>query len=149
VRRERDKVEREIQALVDAVKRGAFSAALQRELTTLERRQADLLAQVAGPVAAPVTIHPSAAEIYRRKVAGLHEALAAPETRGAAAEALRGLIEEVRVTPDGDGNTVELVGELAALLRLSGNKNAASLAGAADSGLLVAGRGFEPLTFRL
>jgi hypothetical protein len=32
-----------------------------------------------------------------------------------------------------------LVGELAALLRLSGDKNAASLAGAADSGLLVAG----------
>jgi site-specific DNA recombinase len=139
VRRALDKVEREIQALVDAVKRGAFSAALQRELSTLERRQADLLAQVAGPVATPVTIHPSAAEIYRRKVAGLHEALAAPETRAAAADALRDLIQEVRITPEGDGNAVELVGALAALLHLSGNKNAATLAGAADSGLLVAG----------
>jgi hypothetical protein len=96
-----------------------------------------------------VAFHPNAAEIYRRKVAELHEALAAPETRAAAAEALRGLIEEVRITPDGDGNAVELVGELAALLRLSGNKNAATLAGAADSGLLVAGVGFEPMTFRL
>jgi hypothetical protein len=56
---------------------------------------------------------------------------------------------QVSVTPDGDGNSVELVGELAALLRLSGNKNAATLAGAADSGVLVAGTGFEPVTFRL
>jgi hypothetical protein len=45
----------------------------------------------------------------------------------------------VRVTPDGAGNAVKFVGELAALQRLSGNKNAAPLAGAADSGLLVAG----------
>jgi site-specific DNA recombinase len=138
-RRDLEKVEREIHALVEAVKRGAFSTALQRELSALESRQADLIARAAGPAPAPVTFHPNAAEIYRRKVAALHEALAVPHTRAAAAEALRGLIEEVRVTPEGGGNAVELVGELAALLRLSGDKNAASLAGAADSGLLVAG----------
>ena len=53
------------------------------------------------------------------------------------------------MTPTGDGNTVELVGELASLLQLAGTKNAASVKEAARSGLLVAGRGFEPLTFRL
>jgi hypothetical protein len=51
----------------------------------------------------------------------------------------RGLIEEIRVTPEDNGNAVELAGELAALLRLGGNKNAASLEEAARSGLLVAG----------
>ncbi len=36
-----------------------------------------------------------------------------------------------------------------ALLQAGGSKNAASLGEAARSALLVAGRGFEPLTFRL
>jgi site-specific DNA recombinase len=47
-RREVEKVEREIQALVEAVKRGAFSAALQRELTTLEARHVDLTREAAA-----------------------------------------------------------------------------------------------------
>jgi site-specific DNA recombinase len=84
-----------------------------------------------------------------RKLAELHEALAGPETCSEAAEVVRGLIEEIRVTPEGDGNTVELAGELAALLRLGESKNAASIEEAARSGLLVAGIGFEPMTFRL
>jgi site-specific DNA recombinase len=82
-------------------------------------------------------------------VADLHIALAQPATRSAAAEALRGLIDEIRVTPEGDGNTVVLAGELAALLRAAGSKNAASIDEAARSALLVAGIGFEPMTFRL
>jgi site-specific DNA recombinase len=144
-----DKVEHEIHAVVEAVKRGAYSPALQRELTALEARQADLARQAAAPPVPPVVIHPNASEIYRKKVADLHAALAEAGSRAGACEALRGLIEEIRVTPEGDGNSVELVGELAALLRLSGSKNAASLGEAAHSVLLVAGRGFEPLTFRL
>jgi site-specific DNA recombinase len=144
-----DKVEREIHTVVEAVKRGAYSPALQRELTALEARQAELARQAAAPPVPPVVIHPNASEIYRKKVADLHAALAEAGSRAGACEALRGLIEEIRVTPEGDGNSVELVGELAALLRLSGSKNAASLGEAARSVLLVAGRGFEPLTFRL
>jgi site-specific DNA recombinase len=136
--RDIETVEREIQAIVQAVKRGAFSSALQRELATLEARQAELIRQAAVPASPPVTIHPNASEIYRRKVADLHAAPAEPGTR-AAAEALRGLIDEIRVTPEGDGNAVELTGELAALLRLSGSKNAASLGEAARSGLMDAG----------
>src|SRR5262249_39777400 len=137
-RRQLDKVGREIQAIVDAVKRGAFSPALQRELATLEARQSDLVRQAEAPPP-NLTIHPNAAEIYRRKVAHLHAALAAPDTRGEAAEVLRGLIEVIRVTPKGNGNVIELSGELAALLRLGGNKNAASIEEAARSTLLVAG----------
>jgi site-specific DNA recombinase len=147
--RERDKVEREIQALVEAVNRGAYSPALQRELSGLEGRHADLVRDAAMPAPPPVTIHPNAAEIYRRKVAELAAALAEPGTRSEAAEALRDLIDEIKITPEGDGNAVELVGELAALLHAGGSKNAASIKEAAHSGLLVAGRGFEPLTFRL
>jgi hypothetical protein len=68
-----------------------------------------------------------------------HAALAEAGSRAGACEALRGLIEEIRVTPEGDGNAVELVGELGALLRLSGSKNAASIGEAAFLILLVAG----------
>ncbi|MGO8914952.1 MAG: hypothetical protein ACLQJR_03495 [Stellaceae bacterium] len=135
-RRELEKIEREICAIVEAVKAGAFSATLQRELAALEARQTQLVAQSQAPP--PITIHPNASEIYRKKVTQLHEALT-EDTRTAAAEALRGLIDEIRVTPDADGKTVEIVGELAALLQLSGSKNAAFLAEAARSTKLVAG----------
>jgi site-specific DNA recombinase len=125
--------------LVEAVKRGAFSVALQRELTTLEARHVDLTREAAAPRPPPVVIHPNASEIYRKKVAELASALSSPDIRSHAAEALRELIKEIRVTPEGDGNALELVGELAALLHLSGSKNAARLGETARSILLVAG----------
>jgi hypothetical protein len=53
-----DKVEREIQALVEAVKRGAYSPALQRELAALEARQAELARQAAAPPVPPVSPRP-------------------------------------------------------------------------------------------
>ena len=138
-RRELEKTEREIRAIVEAIKAGAFSPVLQRELTALEERHARLAAQAEVPAPAPITIHPNASEIYRQKVAQLDEALTAEETRASATEALRGLIDEIRVTPDERGNAVEIVGELAALLQLSGTKSAAFLAEAARSTKLVAG----------
>ncbi len=149
-RRDLDKVEREIRAIVEAIKAGAFSGILQRELAALEARQAQLSAQAASPAPAPVSIHPNASEIYRKKVAQLHDALTAEDTRAGAAEALRALIDAIRVMPEDEGNAIEIVGELGALLQLaSGSKNAASIGEAARSIKLVAGRGFEPLTFRL
>ena len=148
-RRDLAKVEREIRAIVDAIKAGAFSNTLQRELAALEARHTELLQQAAVPAPPPIVIHPNASEIYRKKVAELHDALSAEDTRAAAAEALRGLIDGIRVTPENEGNAVELVGELAQLLLLAGSKNAASLREAARSTKLVAGVGFEPTTFRL
>src|SRR5260221_1871325 len=149
-RRELEKVDREIHAVVEAIKAGAFSGVLQRELAALEARHAQLAAQASSPTPPPVSIHPNASEIYRRKVAGLHDALTAEDTPASAAEALRGLIDEIRVTPEDAGHAIEIVGGLGALLQLaSGNKNAASIHEAARSIKLVAGRGFEPLTFRL
>jgi site-specific DNA recombinase len=76
-----------------------------------------LVAQAAAP--APVTIHPNASEIYRRKVAELHDALTAEDTRAGAAEALRALIDAIRVMPGAEGQVIEIVGELGALLQLA------------------------------
>ena len=55
---------------------------------------------------------------------------------------------EIRATPAGSGDEVK-VGKFGALLPLADNKSAASTNEAARSIKLVAGRGFEPLTFRL
>jgi site-specific DNA recombinase len=115
----------------------------------LEARQADLVRDAAMPAPPPVTIHPNAAEIYRRKVAELAAALAEPGTRSEAAEALRDLIDEIKITPEGDGNAVELVGELAALLHAGGSENAASLGEATRSILLVAGSRNQRESYKL
>jgi hypothetical protein len=56
-----------------------------------------------------------------------------------AARVLRCLIEEICVTPDGDGNTVELAGGLATLLHLGGSKTAVFVKEGTRSELLVAG----------
>ena len=94
---------------------------LKEEFERLEARKAEIARELtAAPEAAP-RLHPNLSEIYRRKVANLEAALEDDELRAGAAEALRALIEEIRLTPDADGGTlqVELFGELAALLALT------------------------------
>ena len=73
-----------------------------------------------------------------------------------ATEVLRGLIDRVVLHPGERGPEIELVGDIARMVELTLPKNkAAAREGAAASEVfcrsvkLVAGRGFEPLTFRL
>ena len=74
-------------------------------------------------------------------------------SKGRTPSLLRGLVSEVRLHPDEtapDGHIIELFGELAAILELSGPKNNKThrfTGGVSVS--LVAGVGFEPTTFRL
>ena len=110
--------------------------------------------------AAPVPVlrlHPNLAELYRQKVADLRAALADPATRAEALEILRGLVERVTVKAEGEGFTIELVGEIARMVAMAAeakNTKAASNEAAvsdvfACSVKVVAGAGFEPATFRL
>ena len=55
---------------------------------------------------------------YRHKVENLIEALNAPDTVSEAADVIRTLIEAVRLTPKDGKLSIELYGELAALLSL-------------------------------
>jgi hypothetical protein len=63
-------------------------------------------------------LHPEMARIYREKVTQLARALQEPDTRSEATEALRGLVDAIVLTPDQDGETlqIELRGNLAAML---------------------------------
>ncbi len=119
-----------------------------RKLETLERRKAQLSRSAVRTAAAP-TLHPNLTELYRRKVAGLREALTEDATRDEAADVLRGLIAEVRLVPVDGVLTIQLRGELAAMLEATNDK-ARQKAGLEDQQIkLVAGVGFEPTTFRL
>ncbi len=91
------------------------------------------------------------AALYHLKVNRLAEALNAPETRQQATEIIRTLVENVIVgwSAEAKTHTIELVGELAALLALGTNTNAAVWAAGSSSLKLVAGAGFEPAAFRL
>ncbi len=100
---------------------------------------------------APIHLHPGLADVYRRQVANLTEALDHPETRGEAAEIMRGLLTEIRLIPRAKGHDIELVGALAGILALGegDTRKPRAIGAGAGSITMVAGAGFEPAAFRL
>ncbi len=92
-------------------------------------------------------LHPNLAEVYRKKVANLADALNEENTPAEAAEAIRGLIDDIRLVPKDGDLKIELYGELAALIALANEHPRGKTSGV--QGTLVAGAGFEPATFRL
>ena len=143
-------IERRLRKLVDAIADGVSARTLKDELLRLEVRHDELAAILAKPAEMRPLIHPALAAIYRRNVAELHEALQQDETRAEAAEILRGLIDEITLVPQGDGLRVDLKGALAGILQLAADgKKPAAMGDGLEQIKLVAGRGFEPLTFRL
>jgi hypothetical protein len=84
-------------------------------------------------------LHPNLAEVYARKVARLEEALNDPATREDAAEALRSLIDEIRLTPVDGVLAAELYGELGAIMAAGQQPTKNRTAGEAMRFSLVAG----------
>ena len=66
----------------------------------------------------PVRLHPNLAQVYRRQVERLQDALNEPEIRDEALQILRGLIERVSIGPAENGLEVEIVGEIAKMVEL-------------------------------
>ena len=132
---------------------------IAKSLEEAEVRKIELLGALAQPLPSPVRLHPNLAEVYRAKVADLHNSLRAPSLRHEAIEIIRSLIEKIVVQPTSEGPTIELVGEICRMVELGlesngGNKKAAQRRAAlsateASSAVVVAGAGFEPTTFRL
>ena len=127
-------------------------------MDVLEADKADLETRLQDiPDAAPVAIHPGLADIYARKVANLADALNDANTKVEAADLLRGLIDKIVLRPEvgaPGGHAIELFGELGAILSLCDNgmgtnAKARSRATGIRQVTMVAGTGFEPVTFRL
>ena len=144
------RVERQIRAVIEAIKDGLRTPGMKEELLALEARKQELAAKVKQAPAPRPRLHPKLADLYRQRVDRLHEELNRPELRSEAAQALRGLIDEVRLIPENGRLEIELLGDLAGILALStGGKKPVTEGRDGLQVTLVAGVGFEPTTFRL
>jgi DNA invertase Pin-like site-specific DNA recombinase len=120
------------------------------EIKALDARRKALQAQLETVDEPPPLLHPQMAELYRRKVTTLAQALEQPESRLGATEALRGLIDAIVLTPAEGALKIELKGNLAAMLGATVQSKRSPETG--DLSLqvqMVAGAGFEPATFGL
>nr|WP_246741516.1 recombinase family protein [Bradyrhizobium aeschynomenes] len=99
------------------------SRALRERLAALEAERDEIEATIADVAPPAVEFHPNSANAYRSKVRNLKKALADSDedSRLAANEAIREIVEKVVVHPQGPYKPVrvEIYGQLAALLSLS------------------------------
>jgi site-specific DNA recombinase len=142
--RERETLVRQIENIVQAIMDGAASPALRQRLETLEARAAALDAQSATAVAAPPLLHPNMAERWRVEIAELRAALTDDRCDVEAREAVRNMVEEIRLTPKDGVLAIEVKGNLASMLHAANPSENWQ-----RQMTLVAGAGFEPATFGL
>ena len=151
-RDELKRLDRKIDNLVGVIGESGGSAAILAALNEAETRKAALKAELDVREAPSPRLMPNLAEVYRGKVAMLHDALAG-EDAAAAREQIRALIDEVRIIPSPadpkEVPTIEVRGQLAAILALGSGKDASATEQLERQFKLVAGAGFEPAAFRL
>jgi len=153
-REELARIDREQDKLVDAIIDGLPASKVKGRMIELEARQHELEAFIANTHEEPVLLHPNMSAIYRDKVGKLVEALRDEKRRHEAVDLIRGLIDQINLTPvDEDGKAslaVEIQGALAGILSLATeSKRPLDESDLNESTKLVAGAGFEPTTFRL
>ena len=158
VEHELDRVTKEINNIITAIAQGMFHPSMKARMDGLETDKARLATQLTDlPEPEPITLHPGLADTYARTIADLVTALNADDTREEAADILRGLIEKIVLLPDAaapNGHAIELYGELGAILTLCGTGDGTNAKARRSSAgfrqvTMVAGTGFEPVTFRL
>src|SRR5260221_7986318 len=147
-------IDRKIAGIMRAIEDGNYNPTLTKRLGVLETDKVKAEADVANAAVPPkLRIHPNLPALYRRKVEQLQEALGQPATQVEAGEIIRSLIDRIELTPAGGTLAIKLYGDLAQIIAFSESGNAKSKGPVSyETGPLlsvVAGRGFEPLTFRL
>jgi site-specific DNA recombinase len=140
---QRDKlarVDRQIRAIIEAIKDGMRTSGMKDEVLALETRKAQLASETKHVPAPAPRLHPKLADIYRQKVENLDKALNEETTRAEASRALRALIDEIRLVPENRRLEIELACDLAGILALtSDSKKPASVGGGLQQVTLVAG----------
>ena len=153
--------------IIQAIKDGVPAALIKDELEQISKKQAELKALVENESkeVRPL-IHPTMALRYRKAVMGLREALKGGEAFEAK-EHVRALIEKIVLTPKEGSNdlSIDLYGDLAGILKTATESKLMNDANALIKRLkknavndntvfepsltMVAGTGFEPVTFGL
>ncbi|MGB8400107.1 MAG: recombinase family protein, partial [Bradyrhizobium sp.] len=116
-----------------------------------EHRKAELERQLADAETPPPLLHPEMATFYREQVSTLHTALQddSEATRLKAGEVLRTLVKEILLTPEAGELKIDVRGDLAGILAVSLKTKAPATGARVSQVEMVAGIGFEPMTFRL
>ncbi len=142
--------------LVQALADGVPARTVKDEMIALEAKEDELTALLANQPASEPALHPNLAEVYRERVAALHEALADPATKDEAFSIIRTLIDEVRPVPEDGQLRVEIRGALAAILALAAQNNKTARVGPDGSVSVLeqqikmfAAARFDLTTFRL
>ncbi len=92
--------EKAIKEIVKIIEQGGYYRALSDRLSELEAKQDQLKAQLEDvPVAELPDIHPNVADVYRRRIERLTEALSHPDDALEAATAIRQVIDRIVITP--------------------------------------------------
>jgi len=148
LRRRVAELTRGIETIVDRIIAGTATEAIEARLPAMEQERAKLQTELAAIESAesPVTIHPGVANKYARMVEDLQQHLedetAPPDDL---LDQVRSLIDRIEITPGQNAKgpvDISVSGPLAAFLGIDP-------AEPQYRGKLVAGTGFEPVTFRL
>jgi len=119
--RELERVKKEIEKVIDAIVAGVKGSEVKDRMAGQQDRKEILSKQLEAANELPPLLHPSMSELYRTKVTQLADALERPDTRTEATEMLRGLIDEIVLTPDQGQLRIDLRGNLAAMLSAATN----------------------------
>ena len=151
--KELQQVERGIKRCLEFITGGdGDPGSVRDQLRKLEDQKGELASALAASKHAdPVELHPNLPDLYRRKVTVLRRILDVENTRAQAIDIIRSLIDHIEINPGKEPGQCEVVvvGGLAQILAFAQQKTTAASQGDGGTFLMVAGRGFEPLTFRL
>jgi len=150
--KELQQVERGIKRCLEFITGGdGDPGSVRDQLRKLEDQKGELASALAASKHAdPVELHPNLPDLYRRKVTVLRRILDVENTRAQAIDIIRSLIDHIEINPGKEPGQCEVVvvGGLAQILAFAQQKTTAASQGDGGTFLMVAGRGFEPLTFR-
>jgi len=141
LRGEMERTSKQIDKLVEAIIEGADALAVNAKLKLLEEQKALLEAKVVSTPDPEPLLHPALSTVYRDTVEKLETLLHHPDTREEAFGLIRSLIDAVILAPVDGKLEIELRGDLAGILALSGagKQNAFSPKGKALQIKMVAG----------
>jgi site-specific DNA recombinase len=150
-RSEVSRIERELDKLLDLILKGGAADKINAKMVQLEHRKAELERQLADAETPPPLLHPEMATFYREQVSNLHTALQddSEATRLKAGELLRTLVKEIMLTPEAGELKIDVRGDLAGILAVSLKTKTPATGTGVSQVEMVAGIGFEPMTFRL
>ena len=155
--KQKKQIEQKIANMMKAIEDGLYTEGMKARMAGLEA-ELRTLQTASTPAPKPAVERlamPELPALFRKKVLEMERLLEVDATRSEAMELIRSLVSHVdlRPTADGRGMDAELHGELAGILAAS-EEPRPGLAGRGSKSdvsqiVVVAGTGFEPVTFRL